>query len=90
MERTAVYPGTFDPITNGHLDLVAGNTLQGDRVWLNDGVGNLSDSGQALGVSNSYAVALGDVDGDGDLDALVMSGAGPAKLWLNGGSGTLG
>ena len=22
--RTAVYPGTFDPITNGHIDLVAG------------------------------------------------------------------
>ena len=21
--RTAVYPGTFDPITNGHIDLVA-------------------------------------------------------------------
>lgn len=22
MKRTAIYPGTFDPITNGHLDLV--------------------------------------------------------------------
>jgi pantetheine-phosphate adenylyltransferase len=22
MERTAVYPGTFDPITNGHLDII--------------------------------------------------------------------
>ena len=22
MERTAIYPGTFDPITNGHADLV--------------------------------------------------------------------
>jgi pantetheine-phosphate adenylyltransferase len=22
-QRTAVYPGTFDPITNGHIDLVA-------------------------------------------------------------------
>ncbi|MBP7599570.1 MAG: adenylyltransferase/cytidyltransferase family protein, partial [Pseudoxanthomonas sp.] len=20
--RTAVYPGTFDPITNGHIDLI--------------------------------------------------------------------
>ena len=23
MQRTAVYPGTFDPITNGHTDLVS-------------------------------------------------------------------
>lgn len=23
LHRTAVYPGTFDPITNGHIDLVA-------------------------------------------------------------------
>ena len=22
MERIAVYPGTFDPVTNGHLDLM--------------------------------------------------------------------
>ncbi|HXR93875.1 MAG TPA: adenylyltransferase/cytidyltransferase family protein, partial [Steroidobacteraceae bacterium] len=22
MNRTAIYPGTFDPITNGHHDLV--------------------------------------------------------------------
>lgn len=22
MERTAVYPGTFDPITNGHIDII--------------------------------------------------------------------
>jgi len=23
MSKVAIYPGTFDPITNGHLDLVA-------------------------------------------------------------------
>ncbi len=23
MQITAIYPGTFDPITNGHLDLIA-------------------------------------------------------------------
>ncbi|MCB0146125.1 MAG: hypothetical protein KDE01_00525, partial [Caldilineaceae bacterium] len=28
------------------------------------------DSGQRLGGESSYAVALGDLDGDGDLDAL--------------------
>jgi pantetheine-phosphate adenylyltransferase len=30
--KTAVYPGTFDPITNGHSDLVARATRLFDRV----------------------------------------------------------
>lgn len=30
--RTAVYPGTFDPITNGHLDLVARASLLFDEI----------------------------------------------------------
>ena len=32
--RTAIYPGTFDPITNGHLDLVARAALLFDEVIL--------------------------------------------------------
>lgn len=30
--RTGVYPGTFDPITNGHLDLIARATRLVDRL----------------------------------------------------------
>jgi hypothetical protein len=63
-------------------------------VWLNDGAGNLADSGQRLGVRDSYAVALGDLDGDGDLDAFVANGQGLASdwanaVWLNDGRGQL-
>jgi pantetheine-phosphate adenylyltransferase len=32
MKRTAVYPGTFDPITNGHQDLVRRAASVFDRV----------------------------------------------------------
>ena len=28
MQKRAIYPGTFDPITNGHIDIVARH--QGD------------------------------------------------------------
>ena len=42
-----------------------------NRVYLNDGAGNLLDSGQSLGNASSFAVALGDLDADHDLDALV-------------------
>ena len=32
MERIAIYPGTFDPITNGHLDLVDRASRLFDKV----------------------------------------------------------
>jgi len=80
---------------DGDLDAFVGNTQSNDEnvrndepneVWLNDGDGNFSDSGQLLGRQRTYAVALGDVDGDGDQDALVGN-EGPDELWLNDGNG---
>lgn len=32
MKRVAVYPGTFDPITNGHIDIVKRATQMFERV----------------------------------------------------------
>ncbi|MBK8900184.1 MAG: VCBS repeat-containing protein [Anaerolineaceae bacterium] len=80
---------------DGDLDLFAAviappkglNADPADRVLWNDGVGHFSDSGQRLGRVDSTAVALADVDGDGDLDALTGHATG-AALWLNEG-GTL-
>ena len=31
-KRIAIYPGTFDPITNGHLDILARATALFDEV----------------------------------------------------------
>ena len=42
-------------------------------VWLNDGKGVFSTSGQNLVSPESSSVALGDLDGDGDLDAFVTN-----------------
>ncbi len=75
---------------DGDLDLFAAviapkegrNMDPADRVLWNDGTGDFSDSGQRLGNVDSTAVALGDVDGDGDLDALIGHANG-ASLWLN-------
>ena len=81
---------------DGDLDaLVANNGEKSDNapvLWLNDGKGTFTDSTQRLGFTNAYAAVLGDLDGDGDLDAFIANsshnGANPAdKVWLNDGKG---
>jgi hypothetical protein len=59
---------------------------QSNMVWLNDGSGGFTDSGQRLGKEESRAVALGDLDGDRDLDAFIGN-RGEDTVWLNDGSG---
>jgi hypothetical protein len=55
---------------------------------LNDGSGNFTDNGQALGNNNVNGLTLVDFDLDGDIDALTVSYYNePYKLWLNDGSG---
>jgi hypothetical protein len=65
-------------------------------VWLNDGTGKLIDSGQRLGRKPSGGIALGDIDGNGTIDAVVANyhtGKAPYKnfqpneIWLNDGKG---
>ena len=34
MQKRAIYPGTFDPITNGHLDIVTRAACMFDHVIL--------------------------------------------------------
>ncbi len=38
MGKTAIYPGSFDPFTNGHLDIVRKACDIFDRVWIVIGV----------------------------------------------------
>ncbi|MFZ1947051.1 MAG: T9SS type A sorting domain-containing protein [bacterium] len=46
------------------------------------------DSGQALGQGVSFCPALGDIDGDGDLDLFIANYWTACKVWKNNGGGT--
>lgn len=77
---------------DGDLDAFIANyrslSRQPNRVWLNDGIGNFSDSGQLVGNLSSRVALLGDFDNDGDLDVFVGNGLEqPDLVWLNDGSG---
>ena len=90
----AVALGDLD--SDGDLDIFEVNQRDStirpaeNKVWFNDGQGNFSDSGQTLDTDGSADVALGDLDGDGDLDAYVgniLYIAEPDQVWLNDGQG---
>ena len=74
------YDGDLDAfVANRPID----STMSSENtIWLNDGLGNYTDSGQSLGDGDSRDVEMGDVDGDGDLDAFVANSATDSKIWL--------
>ena len=76
------------PLPGAHLGEYWNPFAEPNFLLENDGGGRYSDItdrtgsfGTELGVSR--ALALGDVDGDGDLDVLVTNTAGPARLYRN-------
>ena len=77
----------FDFDSDGDLDAYVANYNQGNRVWVNDGEGNFTDSGLSLrkssSIDESYGVDIGDLDGDGDVDAFVANYDEYNKVWLN-------
>lgn len=78
---------------DGDLDLVVVNgefSATSDRLarlWLNDGAGNFSLGMMFPDSVPTTSVKAGDLDGDGDLDAVVGNDGEANVLWLNDGNG---
>lgn len=96
---------TADFNGDGNFDLFIchGKVPFGDgapnRIWHNDGKGHFTDSKLSLGNSNSAAVALGDMNKDGKIDAVIVnvkldpkksyaSVPCPVEIWLNKSNGS--
>lgn len=94
--RGSSYPNVAlaDVNGNNYLDIISAGGDNKNMIYLNDGKGNFTDSGQRFGVSNSeqrYNVAAGDINGNGKPDLLITNmdfrGVEKNQLFINDGTG---
>jgi hypothetical protein len=73
---------------DGDLDAVFSNMDVASEVWMNDGLGRFTNSGQFLG-GYAHGVGIGDLDGDGDPDLLFAQATSSysSRVYLNDGTG---
>ncbi len=78
MERVGVYPGTFDPPTLGHVDVIRGGARLVDRlvvgVGVNPGKTPLFDLEQRLAMLGELAESLAGEAGLGRIEVRPFSG----------------
>jgi pantetheine-phosphate adenylyltransferase len=73
--RTVIYPGSFDPLTNGHLDIVQRAARLFDRVIVavakNESKSPLFDMAERLALARESVAGLGNVEID-SFDGLLV------------------
>ena len=88
-ERNSITLGDLDG--DGDLDVISANGQSHqsrNEVWLNNGAGRFRHTGQNFGRERTSQIALGDIDGDGDLDAIFANHSVSNEVWLNDGNGS--
>ena len=72
---------------DGDLDIVVGNDMAPNRIFLNEGQGTFKEGGSFGGISSVRNIRLVDVDQDGHLDILSVCRGRPNLFFLNNGKG---
>ncbi|NNC36555.1 MAG: pantetheine-phosphate adenylyltransferase [Acidimicrobiales bacterium] len=75
MKRTALYPGTFDPLTNGHLDIIRRAKRLCDKLVI--GVAINRDKKPLFTLeerTEMVTFALSDMDGDCEVEVVPFEG----------------
>ncbi|MDX8406136.1 MAG: pantetheine-phosphate adenylyltransferase [Mariprofundus sp.] len=70
--RTAIYPGTFDPITLGHVDVVRRGLKLFDRIVI--GVAENPNKGPMFDVETRLQMVKKTFDGESGVEAVSFSG----------------
>jgi len=74
-KRTALYPGTFDPMTNGHLDIIRRACKLCDKLVI--GVAINSGKNPLFSLAERTVMvkeALGDIQGDCEVEVVPFEG----------------
>ncbi|MBL4759864.1 MAG: pantetheine-phosphate adenylyltransferase [Mariprofundaceae bacterium] len=72
MKRTAIYPGTFDPITLGHVDVVTRGLKVFDRIVI--GVAENPKKGPMFDLETRLAMVRETFDNDKAIEAVSFTG----------------
>ncbi len=75
MERIALFPGSFDPITNGHVDVIRAGLALADEVLV--AIGQNPNKKPLLSVEKRQeliAAIAADLGGEGRVHAMAFSG----------------
>ena len=79
MPRTALFPGSFDPVTNGHLDLVRQAARLADRLVV--AIGTHPGKTPLFSAEERLAMLRGDLRAAGAREPAASSRASPSPTW---------